>query len=144
MTSWGISKNSLTKLKRPTTINLNEVYETCFYYFDRNIFEPFLLSNAGNKLQLYNGLLDCSDCKNYWLQNYQNQVINSRYSNGNPLNDPDNFIGCKDSAFNSEWNGKILIIILLVLLKILIIFCVIYAKKSISNLESDQVNLIKI
>lgn len=109
----GFSENSLTRLKRPTTINLDSGYKPSFVYLDQRIFEPFLLSNAKNIIKLYELSLDCNDCKNYWLQQHPNlhgQVLNSRCSNGNPLDDPTNFIGCKDGAFNFGQNGTTVVI----------------------------------
>ena len=59
-------KYSLSKLKRPTNLYLLSEKNN-FAYLDEKIFEPFLSSNILNNLSLYEGSLNCSDCRNNWL-----------------------------------------------------------------------------
>ena len=68
LNSSGSSDHALTKMKRPTTINLDSSSETRFHFLDEKIFQPFFKSNAKNQIELREGSLDCSDCRNYWLK----------------------------------------------------------------------------
>ena len=101
LNSSGFAEYSFTKLKRPTTIqldnNINVNFDNHFPCLDQKIFEPFLRSNVKNKIELYYGSLDCSDCRNYWLQRKPDllkQVLNSVCSNKKDLNDTANFQKC--------------------------------------------------
>ena len=92
----GFSEHSLTKLKRPTTIDIDNNNKN-YPYLDEKIFQPFLLSNAKNQMQLTDGSLDCSDCRNYWLKKdpaLLKKVIFSKCSNGKVFNDTENFKNC--------------------------------------------------
>ena len=106
LNSSGFSEKSLTKFKRPTTLTLTYFYvceSTYFKYLDQKIFEPFLLSNPKNTIDLNYGSLDCSNCKNKWLQKagtLLNQIKGLKCFNDKPLNDTVNFMGCGDSVVN--------------------------------------------
>ena len=117
----GFSENSLTKFRRPTTIILASSLHANFSYLDQKIFQLFLRSYYLNKIQLYEGSLNCNDCRNHWLQNDTSlkQVINSSCSNMRPLNDPINFIGCtgaNQGAVNYVKNKNFLKIIIIFLI----------------------------
>ena len=99
LNSSGFAEHSLTKFKRPCTIYLDSSPgDTNFPYFDEKIFEPFLKLNFQNIFISWDGSLDCSDCRNYWLQKNPallKQIHNSKCSNGKYPNDPANFVNCK-------------------------------------------------
>ena len=104
LNSSGFSEKSLIKLKRPTTLTLNSFGEnerTYFKYLDQKIYEPFLLSNAKNMIKFEYGSLDCTNCKNQWLQTAPSTLLNQIYGlkcyNDKPLNDTINFMSCKDN-----------------------------------------------
>ena len=95
----GFSQNSLSKLKRPTSIVLDSSNANNFPYLAEKIFQPFFLSNAKNQIEILRGALDCSDCRNYWLKKNPNllkQIKHSKCSNGKSLNDTTNFKNCSD------------------------------------------------
>ena len=97
LNSSGFAEYSLTKLKRPSRINLNNFVNTLFPYLNQKIFEPFLRSNDKNQIELYDGTLNCSDCRNYWLQRNPEllkKVINKKCSSKKELNDTANFQKC--------------------------------------------------
>ena len=98
LNSSGFSEHSLTKFKRPCTIQLGNISNSKFTYFDERVFLPFLRSNSKNTIQLIDGSVDCSDCRNFWLKknpNLLNQLIDLKCSNGKLLNDPGTFQDCK-------------------------------------------------
>ena len=93
----GFSMHSLTKLKRPTYISIDIPNNSSFQYLDQKIFEPFLLSNDNNAIQIWTGSIDCNDCRNYWMKKNPTllkRLIKINCSNHNPLNDTVNFKGC--------------------------------------------------
>ena len=103
LNSSGFSQDSLTKFKRPTSIELLQG----FPYLDEKPFYRFLRANAKNSLQLTQVSLNCSDCRNYWLireqaLGYQQLILDTRIGyetkclNGKSLNDTGNFIGCEN------------------------------------------------
>ena len=94
----GFSEHCLTKLKRPTTINIDNNNNNYYFpYLEEKIFQSFLGTNCKNQIKLTDGSLDCSDCRNYWLKKdpaLLKKVIFSKCSNGKVFNDTENFKNC--------------------------------------------------
>ena len=93
----GLSENSLTKLKRPTTLDVYSSTYSNFTFLEQKIFQPFFKSNDKNQIKLNDYSLDCSDCRNYWLKQNPTllkQLTNSNCSNGKLLTDADSFENC--------------------------------------------------
>ncbi len=89
------ASNSLSLLKRPTTLNLR-FSSNKLTFLKQTVFKPFLLANQQNVVNL--GIdLDCNDCRSYWLTHFpevEKRFRDIRCGNGNLLNDKRNFINC--------------------------------------------------
>ena len=96
LNSSGLSTNSLTKLKRPTKLEI-DILKT--NYLNQKIFEPYLLTNTQNVIKIWSGFIDCQDCRNYWIKrnaSFLKRLIETKCSNQKLLNDTDNFKNCID------------------------------------------------
>ena len=97
LNSSSFAEKSLTKFKRPTTLLFTIIGNASYQYLDQKIFEPFLLSNAENLIQIYTGSISCSDCRNNWLKkniSLQKRIVYLKCSNKKMLNDTGNFQNC--------------------------------------------------
>ena len=87
-------EKSLTKFNRPALIYLFD-----FRYMNERVLSPFFALNDKNKVEFRYQMIDCSDCRNYWMQKNFNmlktKIMNDRCSNGKHLNDTANFANCK-------------------------------------------------
>jgi len=67
-------------------------------FLDENVFTSFLEANQNNRIYMTNNLIDCSDCRSYWLkQNHYlaSKIYNLMCSNKNSFLDNSNFLTCK-------------------------------------------------
>ena len=82
-----------------------------FAYLDENIFHPFLMEYpiGYRTINFYSAKFDCTHCRNAWLRKYPDvlsQIENLRCSNGNRLEDEDNFkkmLNKKEFVINFEF-----------------------------------------
>jgi hypothetical protein len=89
--------NSLSNIKRPTFVNLND--NPNLKFFDQTIFLPFFESNPKNHIYLSNTTkLDCDDCRSHWLvkeSKYLERFHQIICLNGNDVRNSNNFKNCK-------------------------------------------------
>ena len=97
LNSSSFSKNSLSKFKRPITIQIEIVHihknNPEFSFLDQKVFLPFLKSRADNNLILDG--LKCSDCRNYWLQKNPDLLKQIKIIFDQPCS---SFIACPNQA----------------------------------------------
>jgi len=85
-------------LNRPIVVNLNGNKD--LNILDKNIFKSFLDLNGSN--QIYVNILDCNDCKSYWLLDngsYKGRLDHIVCSNANPVTSSKNFPTCGAKFF---------------------------------------------
>ncbi len=96
LNSTSFAIGSLDNLKRPTNIYLG--FNPNLTYLDQHVFQPFLESNAGNKVIFQTGEhFDCNDCRSYWLKKeskYNNRTDLKICSNKKNYTDVNNFAKC--------------------------------------------------
>jgi len=86
--------NSLSNIKRPTTINFDS--DPNLKFFDETIFLPFFESNPKNKISLTMHI-DCDDCRSHWLvkeSKYLERFDQIKCLNGNDIMNSNNFKNC--------------------------------------------------
>lgn len=85
-------------IKRPAILDFyNDSPAEVLKYLDEKVFSPFFDSNIQNKIEMRNNLLDCNDCRSYWLKKnykYAERILNLKCSNGNDFSDNSNFLKC--------------------------------------------------
>jgi hypothetical protein len=88
--------NSLSNIKRPTTIDLSR--NPNLKFINETIFLPLFESNPENKIYISSSNLDCDDCRSHWLvkePKYLERFHEIKCSNGNDMRNSNNFKNCK-------------------------------------------------
>jgi hypothetical protein len=85
--------------KRPTYLTTICGEAVCeIEYIDEIVFSIFFDLNLNNRLYVYGHLLDCDDCRSFWIIKntiYIRRIYGLICTNGNELMDNDNFMDCK-------------------------------------------------
>ena len=87
------NEKSLLNIKRPTKLWLRMKPE--IQYLNERVFLTFLSDNVNNFIVI----IDCSDCRNYWLRrepNRSSRVMGYKCSNDKSITDQDNFKNCSN------------------------------------------------
>jgi hypothetical protein len=94
--------NAFDNMKRPTIL---EIWKDAvdkndkFTFLDEKVFYSFLNANSKNRINLMNRQLDCDNCLNYWLKEYDKYIERIMYLscfNGRSFNDFKNFLSCSN------------------------------------------------
>ena len=108
--SSGFLNNSLINMNRPVHLHISSSNKN-IDYLDENVFSKFLTSNKHNQIDVGELLLDCRNCKNYWLKKQPNlleRVKNIHCSNKRNFNDTSNFLYCPyESLKPCRWFGTL-------------------------------------
>ncbi len=92
-----LQTGSLANLKRPTDLHIG--WNPNWTFLDQKIFQPFLESNAENKIIFKSELNDHFDCRSYWIKKddkYSNRTDLIKCSNGKLFTDKSNFAKCTE------------------------------------------------
>lgn len=98
-------ENIFVNVKRPVIItNFKSLAPCQISFLDERIFGSLLNTNVNNKVITRNTwyntlLLDCSDCRSYWIRkipNYFDRIIGLNCTDGKQFQDSTNFANCNE------------------------------------------------
>ncbi len=94
-----LGNNTFSNTRRPTVLHSDcRKYSCQLSFLNENVFSHFFSLNIKNRIDFTNHLIDCDDCRSYWLRKnvtHFERIDGLSCTNGNNFLNNNNFINCK-------------------------------------------------